>query len=305
MNKESKTIPEELPTISIIMPSFNQSRYLEYAIKSIIDQDYPKSKVEFIVMDGGSTDGSLDILQYYEAEFSFWQSRPDGGQANAINLGMQRAEGEIVAWLNSDDLYLPGVFTEVAALMTNSDIDATSANAYHWDVKRKKLFLVKGLSPDLFTLKLFGNFIAQPTCFWRKKTWVNIGGLNAKLFRYLDYDLQLRLIQKEVKYQYVDRARTIILWHGENKCATLNLENEWEEITRLHDLYSRIIQRTLGKIFIGYRHLKEGHTDWIVNLMAQKYLHGKRKNLLGLEIESQNIKDHIGEIWRDSLSEII
>ena len=103
----------ELPTISIITPSFNQGQFLEETLRSVLDQRYPR--LEYIVIDGGSTDGSVDIIRRYEHRLAYWVSEPDRGQAHAINKGLEKVTGDIVAFINSDDVYLPGAFSAVAA----------------------------------------------------------------------------------------------------------------------------------------------------------------------------------------------
>lgn len=102
----------ELPTISIITPSLNQAQFLEETLRSVLDQRYPR--LEYIVIDGGSTDGTVDIIRRYEPWLAYWVSEPDGGQAHALNKGLEKITGDVVAFINSDDLYLPGAFGAVA-----------------------------------------------------------------------------------------------------------------------------------------------------------------------------------------------
>ena len=119
------------PKITIVTPSFNQGRFIEQTIVSVLDQQYPN--LEYIVMDGGSTDGTVRILQKYDHHIDFWQSAPDQGQADAINKGFARSSGEILAWLNSDDTYQPGALGEVADLLRHHpDIDVISGRCRVW-----------------------------------------------------------------------------------------------------------------------------------------------------------------------------
>ena len=101
------------PRISVVTPSFNQGRFLEQCITSVLNQDYPD--LEYIVIDGGSSDESVDVLRRYEKHFAFWVSEPDKGQSDALNKGFRRATGDLAVWLNADDFFLPGAFAAVAA----------------------------------------------------------------------------------------------------------------------------------------------------------------------------------------------
>lgn len=117
------------PRISIVTPSYNQAEFLERTIFSVLNQNYPK--LEYIIIDGGSTDGSVEIIKKYDKYLTFWVSEKDNGQADAIRKGFARATGEILAWINSDDTYLPGTFLKVAkAFIKNPKVDLIFGNIF-------------------------------------------------------------------------------------------------------------------------------------------------------------------------------
>src|SRR5512138_1788368 len=121
-----------LPLVSIITPSFNQAAFLETTIRSVLDQDYPS--LEYFIVDGGSKDGSLEIIQRYAHRLAGWVSEPDRGQTDAINKGFGMAHGEILAWLNSDDVYQPGAVAEAATfLQQNPEVGLVYGDATYID----------------------------------------------------------------------------------------------------------------------------------------------------------------------------
>ena len=181
----------ESPLVSIVMPSFNQVSYLETALRSVLEQDYPN--VELIVIDGGSTDGSLEILKRYDDRLAHWQSRPDKGQADAINQGLRRSNGEFVAWLNSDDVYLPEAIREaVEALQSNPDVGMVYADGYMVDAELKLLDRHTYPQVNLIDLLCF-EVILQPAVFMRRQALEEIGLLNQFYNLILDHELWVRI----------------------------------------------------------------------------------------------------------------
>jgi len=175
-----------LPKISIVTPSFKHGAFLEEAIQSVLNQNYPH--LEYIVMDGGSNDGSVDIIRKYEDRLAHWVSAPDQGQYDAINRGFARTTGEIMAWLNSDDKYCPWAFSIVGEIFADfPEIEwLTTLYPVIWDEKGRAVELEanSGFSREGFlrgeNLPGCGwyarNFIQQESTFWRRSLWERAGG---------------------------------------------------------------------------------------------------------------------------------
>jgi glycosyltransferase involved in cell wall biosynthesis len=179
------------PLVSIVVPSFNQASFLEATLDSLLSQDYPF--LEAIVVDGGSTDGSLEILRRYGPRLSRWISEPDAGQADAINKGLCMATGEIVAWLNSDDLYLPdAVSAAVRALETHPEAVMVYADGVLIDEEASLLDWHRYRQYGLLDLLCF-DVLLQPTVFIRRDALEKVGLLRKDLRLILDHDLWIRL----------------------------------------------------------------------------------------------------------------
>jgi len=167
-----------LPKISVITPSFNQAEFLEECIDSILSQNYPN--LEYIIMDGGSTDGSVEIIKKYEKHLSYWQSRPDGGHYAALNEGFRRTSGEIMAWLNSDDKYHPSSLHIVGELFSAfADLDWMMGRPTVWDAEGKLKMVLATVPPWSQQLYLSGFYgpphIQQESTFWRRSLWERAG----------------------------------------------------------------------------------------------------------------------------------
>ncbi|MCX6181563.1 MAG: glycosyltransferase family 2 protein [Bacteroidetes bacterium] len=178
-----------LPKISIITPSFNQGHFIEETILSVINQNYPE--LEYIVIDGGSKDSTVEVIKKYEKHISYWVSEKDKGQSEAINKGLKRATGEIVAWLNSDDMYTEGTLWEVANFFSsNPDVDILYGNVWECFPSSRERYINKSFDYLKF---LTGVNLHQPSIFWRRKLHEDVGYLSESLYYTMDYDLWLRL----------------------------------------------------------------------------------------------------------------
>jgi hypothetical protein len=183
------------PRISVVTPSFNQGRFLEQCITSVLEQDY--SDLEYIVIDGGSSDESVEVLRRHEHHFAYWVSEPDSGQSDALNKGFRRATGDLAVWLNADDFFLPGAFAAVAAVYRQN----AGASFYFGDGWRadeagnlvSRMFPERGVlwKPDALRYGL--DYILQPATFINRRRLTEIGYIDAGLHFGMDWDLWLRL----------------------------------------------------------------------------------------------------------------
>jgi glycosyltransferase involved in cell wall biosynthesis len=177
--------------VSIITPSYNQSAYLEQTIQSVLAQDH--ARIEYLLVDGASTDGSLEIIKKYQDRLAWWVSEKDNGQAEAINKGFARATGEIVAWLNSDDYYLPGaVSAAVRTFEENPDVVLIYGNMMAVD-ERGRTFNTLNYKPLSLEDLLCFQIIGQPAVFMRRSALQNSGGLDPAFHFLLDHFLWIRL----------------------------------------------------------------------------------------------------------------
>jgi glycosyltransferase involved in cell wall biosynthesis len=235
--RQSQPLPETMsdgslwPRISIVTPSYNQGKFLEATIRSVLLQGYPN--LEYIVIDGGSTDGSLEILKKYEKYLCYWHSKQDRGQADAINQGLANTSGEILGWINSDDLYVRGTFeTIVKAFQTHPDYIVVHGN--------RILINESGAVTGWFCLPPFDPKthiynVCSETAFWRRSAMQQTGLLNASLQFAMDLEFFGRLY-KQGKFLKLNDYLGYFRCHSEHKSYTISYvgaeeaSKEWKQL---------------------------------------------------------------------------
>ncbi len=212
------------PKISVITPSYNQGNFLEHTIKSVIEQNYPN--LEYIIIDGGSTDNSVDIMKKYEHNIDYWISEKDNGQTDAIMKGFQKATGQYLAWLNSDDTYLQNCLLNVGDILAkNPDIDIIYGDYVITDVSGNTLLKKKEIPFD-YNILLHGvNFIGQPTTFFSRDILERSGGLKTDLDYYMDWEFWLRAANHGAKFKHIKKYLATYRYHAVSKTVKDHLVN--------------------------------------------------------------------------------
>jgi glycosyltransferase involved in cell wall biosynthesis len=262
------------PLVSIVTPSFNQRRYLEDTIQSVLSQDYPA--LEYIVVDGGSNDGSLEIIQKYDSQLVAWISEPDQGQTDAINKGFGLSTGEIMAWINSDDLYTPGAVSEaVSFLEGHPGVGMVYGDTELIDEWGRRMGYFNAQQTSYGRLMRGGVYIPQPASFWRRSLWEEAGPLDPTLYFAMDYDLWVRFA-KIGSIVYTPRLWAKFRIHGEGK-TSLSDERCWPEMKRVFQreggslisffMGKYILRKLLGPAWLWYKKKK-------MNFQAPGETHG-------------------------------
>ena len=226
----------QFPKITIVTPSYNQASFLEQTIRSVLDQGYPN--LEYIVMDGGSTDGSVDIIKRYQDRLAYWISEPDDGQADAIYRGFERSTGEILGWLNSDDYYLPGALVAAGRFFARRRrVELVVGNSIVVD-ERGSLLYTREAYPVSYSRLLYWNWgFAQPASFWRREPFFETGGFDRNMRFCFDYDMYLRLLKRRPARR-LDRYLAAFRLHTASKTNTIQDVRHTEDQV-LHEKFGR------------------------------------------------------------------
>jgi glycosyltransferase involved in cell wall biosynthesis len=227
--------PASSPTIAIVTPVYNQAQWIGKAIDSVLTQRYPR--LQYVVQDGGSRDGTAEIVERYRGELTACESSPDGGQTQAINRGFAKISGEIMGWLNGDDLLLPGALAYVARFFQKNPkvdliyghriiVDSVDEQIGHWILPRH----------DPEALK-WADYVPQETMFWRRRVWDAVGPLDESFQFAMDWDFLLRAQEKGFRLHRAPRFLACFRIHDSQKTGVL------------HDVYQREALRLRTRSF--------------------------------------------------------
>jgi glycosyltransferase involved in cell wall biosynthesis len=258
------------PAVSIVTPSFNQACFLESTIRSVLDQHYPH--LEYIVQDGGSSDGSTDILERYRSRLTHAESIPDRGQAHAINLGFHHATGDILAYLNSDDLLLPGSINYVAAYFhAHPDVDVVYGHRVIVDDEAREIgrWVLPRHSDRML---VWGDYVPQETLFWRRRIWERVGGSMDESFQFaLDWDLLLRFREAKATIVRLPRFLGAFRYHSQQKTQAQSGVGQ-REMARLRRRMHRreVSNRKVQQGLRGYV-LRQALYSWLYRLGVLQY----------------------------------
>jgi glycosyltransferase involved in cell wall biosynthesis len=226
------TIDNAFPLVTVVTPSFNQAPFIERTILSVLEQDYPN--LEYIIIDGGSTDGSVEIIKRYENHLGSWVSESDLGQTDAINKGFARAQGQILAWINSDDTYNPGAVREaVQFLMEHPDVGLVYSDAHFINIQEKVIGKFPAAQTDRTRLLQGYVHVPQQTTFFRANLWKKIGPLDPSFFFAMDYDLWVRLSSLAPLVYIPGRVWANFRLHGDAKTIASD-DRCWPEMLQVH-----------------------------------------------------------------------
>ncbi len=278
VSEQGMAIRGNLPKISIITPSLNQGRFIEQAIRSVLLQNYPN--LEYIIIDGGSTDNSLEVIKKYESYLTYWTSEPDSGHGNALNKGFAHATGEILGWLNSDDMYAPSAFFTIAQIFNDfHDIQWITGKNSWWDEKDRQMsttYVYKNIYD--FMIGSY-RWIQQESTFWRRALWEKTGSRINEQYQYMvDGELWCRFFLLAEPW-HVDAILGGYRSHSSNRAKLyyddVNLEMK-KAVSELYRICPKQIKREaqiLKYIRMIKKLLNHFHINkLLVNKISQKFM---------------------------------
>ena len=272
--------------ITVVTPSFNQAQFLDQTIDSVLSQGYPN--LEYIIIDGGSTDGSPDIIRRYEKHLAYWISEKDRGPADALAKGFSRGTGAILAYLNSDDIYLPGSLEAIADVMSDPAVDVAYGNMYWIDTtgciigeQRQTPFIPMGY--------LYGGAtLQQPATFWKRDLYTQCGGIDASYHFAYDTDLFVRFAVRGARFKHVNRFVASFRIHSQSKSST-EFDLCRRELERLrqaylpfpfHSLRARCV-RAMTTLRRSFWYATQGDLLWLLRRIPDRIRARRAQDIVG------------------------
>lgn len=262
------------PKISIVIPTFNQGQFIEETILSIVSQNYPS--LELLIMDGGSTDGTIDIIKKYDKQIDFWRSERDAGQTEAIINGLIMASGDILGWVNSDDLLLKKSLYKIAGAYKDKPESGFFGGDCIYIDEQGFIIRVKKLTPHAEWFVRRGRGVISPDWFFTREAYNQVGGLNPELHYVMDTDLLFRMVREGMKFTYIPQPIVAFRIHPRAKTVSQRdaVHQEWITLFSRYkkDIHSFFPIRSLKWI---YRVMQLFNGNFILRFLQSSRYRGK------------------------------
>jgi len=263
------------PRVTIVTPSFNQAGFLEETIRSVLLQAYPD--IEYLVMDGGSTDGSVEVIKKYAHHFAYWVTQKDRGPADALRQGFERATGTVLAYVNSDDVFLPGAIHNLVRHLQKTKADVVYGNGY-WVDHEMHIVAERRLTPFSRLAYFYGGAdLQQPATFWTKRIYQAVGGMDSAYQCAFDLDLFARFASKGAKFSHLRRFIACCRLHPEQKTEVL-FKTSQKETAAIRARYAAFpvrsltgsLLRNIGRIQRMLWYLLQGDGLWLLSRIPDR-----------------------------------